>query len=134
MVLLVTRIGFVIAGLYDFVIGLAFLFAGASIFEASGVPAPNHWAYIQFASLLLIVFGIMFFAIAADPIAHCNLIPFGMMLKLCYTGLVAYYWATADCPMLFKPFAIIDGIMFVLFWLAYTQRFGPRNAYVVGKA
>ena len=90
MALLLARFGFVIAGLYDFVIGLVFLFAGASIFKAAGVPAPNHWAYSQFASLLLLVFGTMFFAIAADPIANRNLIPFGMLLKLSYTGLVAY--------------------------------------------
>jgi hypothetical protein len=128
--LLVVRIGFLIAGLYDFIIGLAFLFAGAWIFDNAGVPPPNHWAYIEFASLLLIVFGTMFFAIAADPISHRNLMPFGMLLKVCYTGLVAYYWATAECPMLFKPFAIIDGMMFVLFWLAYTQRLGPRNVHM----
>ena len=133
MAILVTRFGFVIAGLYDLVIGVVFLFAGASIFEAAAVPAPNHWAYIQFASLLLIVFGTMFFTIAADPIAHRNLIPFGMLLKLSYTGLVAYYWVTAECPMLFKPFAIIDGIMFFLFLLAYTQRFESRDVSVANK-
>jgi hypothetical protein len=131
MTLLVIRIGFVIAGLYDFVVGLAFLFAGAAIFEAAKVPLPNHWAYIQFASLLLVVFGTMFFAIAVDPIANRNLIPFGMLLKLSYTGMVAYYWTTTDyCPMLFKPFAIIDGMMFVLFWLAYAQRLKPHSASV----
>jgi hypothetical protein len=133
MAILATRLGFAIAGLYDFAIGVVFLSAGASIFEAAGVPAPNHWAYIQFASLLLIVFGMMFFTIAADPIAHRNLIPFGMLLKLSYTGLVAYYWVTAECPMLFKPFAIIDGIMFFLFLLAYTQRFESRDASVANK-
>ena len=130
MAIHLVRLGFAIAGLYDFIIGLAFLIAGASIFEAAGVPAPNHWAYVQFASLLLIVFGTMFFAIAADPIGHRNLIPFGMLLKLSYTGLVAYYWMTAECPMLFKPFAIIDGIMFFLFLLAYTQRFESRDVSV----
>ena len=133
MALLLVRVGFVIAGLYDFVIGLAFLFAGAAIFEAAGVPAPNHWGYIQFASLLLMVFGTMFFVIAADPIAHRNMIPFGMLLKLSYTGLVAYYWVTTDCPTLFKPFAIIDGIMFFLFLLAYTQRL-PARAVSVANA
>jgi hypothetical protein len=50
-----------------------------------------------------------------------HLMPYGMLLKLCYTGLVAYYWVTTDCPLLFKPFAIIDAVMFVLFLLAYRQ-------------
>ena len=49
-----------------------------------------------------------------------------MMLKLCYTGLVCYYWVTSDfVPMLFKPFAVIDGIMFVLFFLAYQATRRP---------
>jgi hypothetical protein len=119
MALLAVRVVFAIASLYDFVIGLAFLFFGPRLFEAAGVPQPNHWGYIQFGALLLIIFGIMFFAVARDPIANRNLMPYGMLLKLSYTGLVAYYWVTADCPMLFKPFAVIDAIMFVLFHLAY---------------
>jgi hypothetical protein len=35
--------------------------------------------------------------------------------------------------MLFKPFAIIDGIMFFLFLLAYTQRFESRDVSVANK-
>ena len=112
---------FAVAGLYDLVIGLAFLLFGARIFDAAGVPHPNHWAYLQFSALLLIVFGMMFFAIARDPVANRNLMPFGMLLKGCYSGLTAYYWITTDCPLLFKPFAIIDAAMLVLFVLAYRR-------------
>ena len=119
------RLLFAIAGVYDFVIGLAFLFFGARIFDATGVPHPNHWAYIEFGSLLLIIFGIMFFAVAYDPIANRNLIVYGMLLKISYTGLVAYYWIASDCPTLFKPFAIIDAVMLVLFLLAYRIRLAP---------
>jgi hypothetical protein len=122
MPLFAIRLLFVITGLYDFLIGLAFLFFGSQLFESTGVPPPNHWGYIQFGSLLLVIFGIMFFAVAYDPVANRNLIPYGMLLKLSYVGLVAYYWVTADCPLLFKPFAIIDAVMFVLFLLAYRQR------------
>ena len=63
----------------------------------------------------------MFFAVAYDPVANRNLIPYGMLLKLSYSGLVAYYWATGFCPFLFKPFAVIDAVMFVLFLLAYIS-------------
>lgn len=125
------RLLFTVAGLYDLLIGLAFLFFGPQLFDATGVPPPNHWAYIQFGSLLLVIFGLMFFAIARDPAANRNLIPFGMLLKLSYTGLVAYYWA--ESPMLFKPFAIIDGAMFLLFLLAYFSHLAPRAAPPVTK-
>jgi len=74
---------------------------------------------------MLVIFGMMFFAVSYDPVANRNLIPYGMLLKLSYTGLVAYCWVKTDCPMLFKPFAIIDAVMFALFLLAYRKRLGP---------
>ncbi len=125
MTLSMVRLLFVIAGLYDFIIGLTFLFFGSQLLDAAGVPQPSHWAYIQFSSLLLMIFGTMFLAIAYDPAGNRNLIPYGLLLKLCYAGLAAYYWVTTDIPMLFKPFAVIDAVMFVLFWMAYAKK--PTN-------
>lgn len=58
---------------------------------------------------------------AHDPVGNRNLILYGMLLKLSYTGVVAYYWLTTDCPLLFQPFAIIDAVMFVLFLVAYRK-------------
>jgi len=122
MTLSTIRLLFAVAGLYDFLIGLAFLLAGPQLFEAAGVPPPNHWGYAQFGSLMLIIFGMMFFAIAYDPVANRNLMPYGMLLKLSYICLVAYYWVAGDCPMLFKPFAVIDAAMLLLFLPAYAKR------------
>jgi hypothetical protein len=125
MTLATVRLLFVIAGLYDFVIGLTFLFFGSQLFESAGVPQPKHWAYIQFGSLMLMIFGTMFLAIAYDPVGKRNLIPYGLLLKLSYVGLATYWWMATDIPMLFKPFAVIDTVMFVLFWMAYTRK--PAN-------
>jgi hypothetical protein len=116
------RVLFSVAGLYDFLIGLGFLGFGPQLFDAAGVPPPNHWGYAQFGALMLMVFGLMFFAVASDPARNRNLIPYGMLLKLSYTGLVAYYWVTTDCPLLFNPFAVVDSIIFVLFFAAYRKR------------
>src|SRR5262245_54458015 len=113
---------FAVTGVYDAVLGLAFFFFGARIFEVGEAPQPGHWGYLQFASLMLLIFAAMFFAVAYDPRANHNLIPYGMALKLAYTGLTAYYWVTADLPSIFKPFAVIDAAMFVLFLLAYRRR------------
>jgi hypothetical protein len=115
------RLLFGIAGAYDFLLSLAFLGYGPSLFEAAGVPPPNHWGYLQFAALLVMTFGLMFFAVAASPRANRNLIPYGILLKLSYTAVVAYYWAVSDVPTLFKPFAVIDAVMLVLFAVAYGE-------------
>ena len=112
---------FALAGCYDALIGLAFLVAGPWIFDRAGVPQPDHWGYIQFGALLLVIFGAMFFAIARDPVRNRNLMPFGMLLKLAYCGIVCYYWVTTGCPFLFKPFVAIDALMLILFLLAYRS-------------
>jgi hypothetical protein len=123
---------FAVAALYDFAIGLTFLLQGAKLFEASGVPQPNHWGYIHFGALMLMVFGLMFAAIAIKPSANRNLIPYGILLKLSYVGLVAYYWANEPSfPWLFKPFLFADLVMLVLFVYAYAalgRRHGSQTA------
>ena len=121
MTISTVRLLFVIAGLYDFIIGLTFLLFGSQLFDSAGVPQPNHWAYIQFGALMLMIFGTMFLAIAANPQANRNLIPYGILLKISYTVLCGYYWITTDCPTLFKPFAVIDAVMLVLFYVAYQK-------------
>jgi len=128
MTLATIRLTFAIAGVYDLVIGLAFLFFGSEIFDRAEVPHPNHWGYVQFVALLLVIFGTMFFAVAYDPVANRNLMPYGMLLKLSYAGLVGYYWIATDCPLLFKPFAVIDAVMLVAFLLAYSTRPAPADA------
>ena len=127
------RLLFVVAGVYDFAIGFAFLFLGRQLFDLTKIPYPNHWGYVQFSSLMLMVFGCMFYTIARDPIGNRNLIPFGMLLKISYVGIVSFYWLTTGCPFLFKPFAIIDFAMLVLFALVYfsgTSRDAGRHTSV----
>lgn len=122
MSLSLIRALFLAAGVYDFVIGVAFLVAGPKIFEMASVPPPNHWGYIQFCALLLMIFGAAFLAVARDPVSNRNLIFYGILLKMSYVGLVGYYTLTTGCPTLFQPFAVIDAIMLVLFVAAYRKR------------
>lgn len=111
---------FWLTGTYDFSIGLAFLALGPRLFFAAGVTPPNHWGYVEFGALMLMTFGAMFFAIAVRPVANRNLIPFGVMFKLSYVAVVVFHWATGDVPDLFKPFAVVDAGMLVLFLHAYV--------------
>jgi len=61
---------FIVAGLYDGILGLAFLMVPLQIFDMYGVTPPNHLAYIQFPALLLVVFAVMFFRIAMEPVCR----------------------------------------------------------------
>lgn len=116
---------FIVAALYDGLLGVAFLFASGRLFEWYKVTPPNHPGYVQFPALLLLIFALMFLAVAWDPVRNRNLIPYGILLKAAYAGVVLYYWLTIDLPDMWKPFCIGDLTFLVLFawaWVAIGGR------------
>jgi hypothetical protein len=120
MTLPYVRVLFLIAALYDGVLGVAFVAFGAEIYARFGVPLPNHLAYVHFPALLLVVFGVMFLAVALRPVRNRNLIPYGIGLKLAYGGTAFYYWLVGGgIPGMWKPFAVADLVFIGLFAWAY---------------
>jgi hypothetical protein len=120
---------FVSAALYDGALGAIFLIAPGPDFQWANVTPPNHWAYVQFPAALLIIFGLMFAAIARDPPGSRSLIVYGILLKLSYCGIASWHWFTAGIPGLWKPFAVIDLVMAVLFaWSYRALGEGPGGA------
>jgi hypothetical protein len=117
---------FWIAAAYDGVLGAAFLVFSGGLFAHFDVPPPNHMAYVQFPAALLLVFALMFAAVALKPTANRNLIPYGILLKVSYCGVAFSYWLTEGIPTMWKPFAIIDVVFAALFCWAYC-RLVPRT-------
>ena len=63
-----------------------------------GVEPPNHMAYVQFPALLLVLFAIMFYRIAMDPVRNRDLILYGCGLKISYCSLAFWYMFTTGIP------------------------------------
>ncbi len=112
---------FGIAGLYDALLGLTFLVAPGVPFRIFGVTPPNHFGYIQFSAALLVVFGLMFFAVARRPAANRNLIPYGILLKASFCGVAFAYWVKEGIPSMWKPFALCDLVFGLLFSWAWRS-------------
>jgi hypothetical protein len=112
---------FVISALYDGILGLAFLFAWASLYQHFGVTPPNHPAYVQFPALLLLIFAAMFLRIAQDPRANRDLIWYGGALKVAYSGTAFWYYFTSNIPAIWMPFALADLVFLVLFFIAWNN-------------
>jgi hypothetical protein len=119
---------FVIAALYDGLLGIGFLFAPESIFLFYQVEPPNHWAYVQFPALLLIIFTIMFLRIAFDPAKHRELILYGCGLKISYAGMAFWYEVTMGIPSMWIPWAWADVAFLVLFLVAWASVGKSRTA------
>lgn len=112
---------FLLAALYDGVLGLLFLIAPAWAFEVAEVTPPNHMGYVRFPAALLLVFAAMFLGIARQPRARAGLIPYGIGLKLSYVGVVFGYELSQGIPAMWLPFAWADLVFLVLFAWAWTS-------------
>lgn len=112
---------FAVAGLYDGILGALFLIAPMQLFAAANITPPNHIGYVQFPAFLLIIFAVMFFNIAKDPIANKNLILYGILLKLSYCAIVFVYAMVGQMPWMWIPFAYCDLAFLVVFIVARKQ-------------
>ncbi|MDH3612678.1 MAG: hypothetical protein OEU90_07685 [Gammaproteobacteria bacterium] len=121
---------FVIAALYDGILGLLFLFFPGLAFEMFEVVPPNHFGYVQFSAILLLIFAAMFFRISRDPIANRFMMLYGVALKTGYSGLVFYYMLTTGVPAMWVPWAWADLAFLVVFLICwnYTGRIAKAPA------
>ena len=114
---------YIVAAIYDAVLGIAFLFAADAVFEQfmPEIEMPYHPGYIQFPAALLLVFALMYFAIARNPVRNRNLILYGILLKVSYCSIILWHWTSGELQAwIWKPFCIFDIIFLVLF--VYTWR------------
>ncbi|NIS91094.1 MAG: hypothetical protein GTN98_13625 [Woeseiaceae bacterium] len=108
-----------IAAVYDGVLGLIFLFQPGLAFEIFEVVPPNHFGYVQFSAILLLIFAAMFLRVARDPIPNRFIMLYGVALKAGYSGLVFYYMMTTGVPAMWVPWAWADLVFLILFYLSW---------------
>ena len=112
---------FVLAALYDGLLGLLFLLAPNWAFTQFDITPPNHVGYVQFPAALLIIFGVMFLNVARAPRQNAQLILYGVLLKVAYCSVTFGHWFGTGIPWIWKPFAVIDLVMLVLFIWAWIS-------------
>jgi hypothetical protein len=118
---------FLLAALYDGLLGLAFLLLPSKVFAWIDLAPPNHLGYVQFPAALLVVFAILYAAVAFQPVKNRNLIPYGILLKVSYCSVVLYHWLTSALPSVWKAFFVADLVFLVLFLWAW-KAIGDRKA------
>jgi hypothetical protein len=106
----------IVSALYDGLLGAAFLVAPVALFRFFGVTPPDPLAYVQFPALLLFIFAVMFWRIAADPIRRRDQLFYGMALKVSYAGIVFWYQLHGGLPSMWLPWAYAD-IAFLLLYI-----------------
>jgi hypothetical protein len=119
------RIFFLVAALYDMLLGVAFVVLGEQILSAIDMQLPPHIAYIQLAAVFIFVQGFSYLFPFRDPLGNLGIVRVGVVYKAAYAGLALWYLAIGTLPsVFFIPWAIIDlafMVGFVLFLRASSR-------------
>jgi len=110
---------FLIAGLYDFILGISFLFFYKEIFFLTGMNLPENPAYLTFCAILIALFGILLFMIYSDLNNSRRMIIYSILIKFGYVSTVLYYYFLVGKDYVDAPFLIFAGfdLVFAILFL-----------------
>jgi hypothetical protein len=121
------RVLFLVAMLYDGLLGIAFILFYKPIFDVLDV-APPEGGYIPLLGSFLFVIGVAYYLIwRSDLERNRDMILVGTLYKLAYSAVALTYWAIGEVPHVAfaAVFGIADLIFFVLMldcWLYLGRR------------
>src|ERR1035441_8128676 len=110
---------FLIAAVYDVVLGITFTFFPARAFDALGIreKLPVFGGYLTLLGAFVLVIGIAYFLIArGDLRRNTDLILVGTLYKLAYSATAFYYWSQGNLPHIAFAalFGVADAVFFAL--------------------
>lgn len=114
---------FWVVGIYDVILGGAFLLFYKSIYGALGITLANHPGYVYLPSLFLISGGIGEFLIAKNPLRNVDLVVVRLLMKLSFVLVVFYYQFKTGIPLVFTIIAGLSviGILKNLAFLSWAK-------------
>ncbi|MDH5515226.1 MAG: hypothetical protein OEY45_08710 [Gammaproteobacteria bacterium] len=115
------KLVFIAAGIYDGVLAFSFLLMPEAIFNHYQVEPPNHFGYVEFPAMLLLIFAVMFFRVAVNPVKCRELMLYGAALKFSYAFVVFRYAMTTGVPFMWIPWAWVDSAFLVLFLMSWYR-------------
>ncbi|MEP6807484.1 MAG: hypothetical protein ABI978_02670, partial [Chloroflexota bacterium] len=87
---------FLVAAVYDIVLGAGFFLFYAPLFSALNVALPNNISYIHLTAAFVFVQGVGYWFAYGDPDGNRGIVKTGVIYKIAFAGLSFYYWAIGD--------------------------------------
>lgn len=95
--------------LYDFLLGIAFIFFYVTIFGMLGMNLPKNSAYLTFCAVMIALFGVLQYMIFLKLEGSRRLIVYSILVKIAYVGTVFYYYFLVGPDYVDLPFIIFAG-------------------------
>jgi hypothetical protein len=112
------RTFFLVAAIYDIVLGVAFFFLYDPLFSALGIELPNNASYIHLTAAFVFTQGLGYWFVYQDPTANLGIVKLGLVYKAIFSGLAFYYLAIGQLlHPVFVVFGVADLLFLIGFWL-----------------
>jgi hypothetical protein len=112
---------FLIAALYDFILGFCFFVFWRFIFDhILKIPYPNYPAFYQAAAAFIFAMGLGFYFVYLNMYRNIDIVKLGIVFKLFYTGVAFYYVFVENMPWIFAVFDFLD-LIFVVFFILFLR-------------
>jgi hypothetical protein len=116
---------FLIASLYDVILGIVFFFFFGPVFRGLNVPLPENTSYLHLSAGFVFVQGVGYWLVYRNMLRNVDLVAVGALYKAIYTLVAVYYWAIGQLPhAVFAWFAVFD-FLFMLGFIRFLMLARP---------
>jgi hypothetical protein len=115
---------FLIAAIYDIILGLLFFLFYKTAYSFFGITLPTFPMYLQMSAAFVFAMGIGYYLVYKNLYRNVDLVKLGIVYKLVYATLAIYFYFVNLANVVFFWFGIIDLIfMGFFFWfLSYAKK------------
>lgn len=106
---------FLVASLYDLILGVLFFFFYAQIFNYFNITIPDYPMYLQMSVAFVIAMGVGYYFVFLNLYRNIDLVKLGIVYKLVYSGLTGYFYFMNLANVVFFYFAVIDFLFLITF-------------------
>lgn len=107
---------FLLAALYDGILGAVFFFFFRPIFAALSVPLPDTTSYLHLTAGYVFVQGVGYWLVYRDLLRNLGIVQVGIVYKAIYIAVAAYYLLIGQMPhAIFAWFGALDVVFLLLF-------------------
>jgi hypothetical protein len=120
---------FLVAAVYDLILGAGFFLAYGPMFSLLGIELPNNISYIHLTAAFVFVQGLGYWFVYQDPIANRGIAKIGVAYKAAFAALSFYYLAIGE---LLHPVFAVFGALDVLFLIGFVLFLRAVGNYLAG--
>lgn len=122
------RAFFLLAALYDLLLGAAFFVLYGPLFEMLDIALPNNTSYIHLTAAFVFTQGLGYWFVYREPETSRGIVKVGVVYKFAFASLAGYYFLIDELlHPIFGLFGALD-LLFMIGFAAYLMTVRPMVA------